>query len=85
MNEKLLSRAVNAIERIGVILGAIYSSQLEELDQGRKAERLQRCGFSNKDIATILCTTSNTINVALHKERRKKVKEGASKNKKVQK
>ena len=85
MDEQLMSRAIEAIERIGVILGAMYASQLGELDQGPKAERLRRCGFSNKDIAMILCTTANAVNVALHKERKKKDKEEVKREKKGKK
>jgi DNA-binding NarL/FixJ family response regulator len=61
-----------AMERISMVLGALYASQLGDLDQSLKAERLSRCGFSNREIADLLGTSPNTINVALHKMRRKK-------------
>lgn len=61
-----------AIERISMVLGALYASQMGDLDQSLKAERLSRCGYSNTEIADLLATSANTINVALHKARRKK-------------
>lgn len=64
----------NAMERISMVLGALYASQMVELDQSLKAERLSRCGFSNTEIADLLATSPNTINVALHKARRMKKK-----------
>jgi IS30 family transposase len=65
-------RLAVAIERVGKILGALYASHLGDLEQGVKAERLSRCGFSNAEIADLLGTSPNTINVALHHARRKK-------------
>lgn len=65
-------RLVAALERIGRVLGALYSLQLGELDQPRVAERLSRCGFSNSEIADLLGTTANAINVSLHRARKAK-------------
>jgi DNA-binding NarL/FixJ family response regulator len=70
MSTSELSAAVKAIERIGKVLGALYASHLSDLDQRLKAERLNRCGFSNTEIADILGTSANTINVALHLARK---------------
>lgn len=70
-----------AMERISRILGALYASQMGDLEQGLKAERLSRCGFSNTEIADLLGTSPNTINVALHKARRKRKKPKAAKSK----
>lgn len=66
------NRLVEAMERIGRVLGALYASHLGDLDQGIKAERLSRCGFSNTEIADLLGTSPNTVNVALHKIRKGK-------------
>lgn len=66
------NRLVEAMERIGRVLGALYASHLGDLDQGIKAERLSRCGFSNTEVADLLGTSSNTVNVALHKIRKGK-------------
>ena len=74
MNNDEVKKAVEALEKIGRVLGALYASHLGDIDQGLKAERLSRCGFSNVEIADLLGTTPNTINVALHKVRRGKPK-----------
>jgi DNA-binding NarL/FixJ family response regulator len=71
MSDKAMSRAASALERIGMVLGALYAAQLKNEDQGSKAVRLKSCGFANADIAEILGTTKNTINVALSIQKRK--------------
>ena len=65
-------KLADAMERISMLLGAMYASQLGDLEQGMKAERLSRCGFSNTQIANLFATSANTINVALHKTRQRK-------------
>jgi IS30 family transposase len=72
MTNDASERVAAAIERIGKVFGALYASHLGELEQGAKAERLSRCGFSNAEIADLLGTSPNTINVALHHTRKKK-------------
>jgi hypothetical protein len=72
MTNNANDRLTEGIERISKVLGALYASHLGDLDQGVKAERLSRCGFSNAEIADLLGTSANTINVALHHARRKK-------------
>ncbi len=74
MNEKQVDRAVEALNRIGMVLGALYASHLGELGQELKALRLSRCGFGNAEIADILGTTANAINVGLHRVRKGKSK-----------
>lgn len=59
-----------AMERISLVLGALYASQMGDLEQGLKAERLSRCGYSNKEIADLLSMTTNAVNVALHRARK---------------
>jgi hypothetical protein len=44
--------------------------KLFDHSQSIKAERLHRCGFSNADVAALLGTTTNAINVALHRARK---------------
>lgn len=61
-----------AIERISMVLGALYASQMGDLEQGLKAERLNRCGYSHKEIADLLGMTPNALNVALHRARKSK-------------
>jgi CRP-like cAMP-binding protein len=81
MSEIESKRIAEALERIGKVLGAFYAAHLGELDQGVKAERLTRCGFTNTEIADLLGTSANTINVLLHKLRkeRKVAKTGKTK------
>jgi CRP-like cAMP-binding protein len=78
-DDGLKRRGVDALEKIGKVLGALYASHLGDMDQGLKAQRLNRCGFSNVEIADLLGTTPNSVNVALHKVRR-----GQSRGKKRQ-
>ena len=70
MTDNGQERSAGALERIGKVLGALYASTLHELDLPDKASRLSRCGFSNTEIADLLGSTSNSINVALHKSRK---------------
>ncbi len=72
MNDDSDNRLIVAMERISMVLGALYATHMGDLDQKLKADRLSRCGFSNTEIADLLATTPNTINVALHAVRRKK-------------
>jgi len=72
MSEIESKRIAEALERIGKVLGALYASHLGDLEQGIKAERLIRCGFTNTEIADLLGTSANTINVLLHKLRKER-------------
>jgi hypothetical protein len=69
-----VERAVSALERIALTLAAIHVGSLVGIDQGEKARRLSAMGFSNTQIANALGTTSNTINVALHKARQQSIR-----------
>lgn len=62
---------VDATERIAMVLGALFASNLGDIGQDVKAERLSRCGFTNMQIASILGTTANAVNVGLHRARRR--------------
>lgn len=70
MNNDDLTRFCKGVERVGMVLGAMYASHLGEVDQVIKSERLSRCGFSNSEIASLLGTTTNAVNVALHRARK---------------
>jgi DNA-binding NarL/FixJ family response regulator len=59
-----------SLERIAMVLGALFASQLGDVGQELKIERLSRCGFTNVQIASILGTTPNAVNVGLHRARR---------------
>jgi hypothetical protein len=74
MNNVDVKRIAEALEKIGKVLGALFASHLGDLDQGLKAQRLSRCGFSNIEIAALLGTTANVVNVSLHKIRKEKSK-----------
>ena len=71
MSERELDKATAALERIAILLAAIWANQLEGEDQSAKARRLSHLGFSNIEIAHALGTTPNSINVALHRARRR--------------
>ena len=71
MNETEVGTAlVNTLDRIAMVLGALFASQLGDIGQDPKIERLSRCGFTNVQIAKILGTTANAVNVGLHRARR---------------
>lgn len=70
MSDDAGKRLAVAMERISMVLGALYASQMGDLEQGLKAERLSRCGFSNTEIADLLGMTANAVNVALHRARK---------------
>lgn len=64
MNEQTIERGTKALERIALVLAALYADRLGEMKQGQKAERLSRLGFSNAQIADALSTSENSINVS---------------------
>ena len=79
MNDMEVKKGIDALEKIARVLGALYASHLGDMEQGLKAQRLNRCGFSNTEIADLLGTTPNTVNVALHKVRKGQSKAGKKK------
>jgi hypothetical protein len=70
MSNSADDRLSAAMERISMVLGALYASQMGDLEQGLKAERLSRCGYANTEIADLLGMTTNAVNVALHRARK---------------
>jgi len=74
MKEEYLQRSTNALERISLVLGALYADKLGDYELGVKAKKLNCCGFTNTEIAKLLGTTPNNINVALHRHRTSKKK-----------
>jgi hypothetical protein len=76
MNSPEFKKGIEALEKIGRVLGALYASQLGDMDQGIKAEHLSRCGFSNVEIADLLGMKANAVNVALHRVRKGKSNKG---------
>ena len=72
MSKGEIERVAEALGRIAKVLGALYASNLGDLEQGIKVERLSRCGFSNAEIADFLGTNPNAVRVALHRTRKGK-------------
>ena len=71
MTDAEIGKSVAAnLDRIAMVLGALFASQLGDVGQDIKIERLSRCGFANVQIASILGTTGNAVNVGLHRARR---------------
>lgn len=65
-----LDRAVRAIERLGLVVGALVANQFGDDDLPRKAKRLRHMGFSNVEIAQMLSSTANSV--ALHRGKKKR-------------
>jgi hypothetical protein len=65
-------RTAAALERIGLILAALYASHLGDVDEQIRADRLSRCGFSNGEVADLMGKTPNAVNVLLHRARSRK-------------
>lgn len=63
---------VKALEQIARILTGIALRDLGEGDQIKKIARLKSCGLQNAEIARMLGTTANTVNVAVHSLKSKK-------------
>lgn len=66
MNEEMLSSVVTTLDRIGMVLGALYASNLGGMEQSEKAERLKQCGYSNAQIAGLLGSNPESIRVGLY-------------------
>lgn len=64
-----MDRAVRALERLGMVIGAVAANQFGDADLPAKAKRLQYMGFSNGEIAQMLSSTANSVGVALHRGR----------------
>ena len=63
---------VKALDQIARILTGIVLRDLEEGDQIKKIARLKACGLQNAEIAKMLGTTANTVNVAVHSLKKKR-------------
>ena len=61
-----LENIARSIERISKILAGLLLKDIEEADQKQSIKRLKQCGFDNTEIAIMLGTTPNTVNVAVH-------------------
>lgn len=65
-----LDRAVRALERLGIVIGAVAANQFADADLATRARRLRRMGFSNVEIASMLASTPNSVAVALHRKKK---------------
>jgi hypothetical protein len=64
-----MDRAVRALERLGLVIGAVAANQFGDADLPAKAKRLRHMGFTNGEIAQMLSSTANSVGVALHRGR----------------
>jgi DNA-binding NarL/FixJ family response regulator len=69
MNSDDLSKP---LERIGKILAGLLLKDVEDGDQRQKIKLLKQCGFDNSEIAEMLGTTVNTVNVTVHGLKKKR-------------
>lgn len=81
MTESETERLAVAVERLCMVIAAQYTAELGELDQNEKAERLSRCGFTSGEIAALLGSNTNAVNVAIHRARKGKKKKTLAKKK----
>jgi hypothetical protein len=70
MSSLEVQRLAAAVERLCLVVAAQYAAQLGEVDQKAKAEQLSRCGLTSAEIAKLLGSTVNAVNVALHRARK---------------
>lgn len=70
MPEPELQQIKRGLDRIAKILAGLLLRDIEDGDQKQKIKRLRQCGFSSAEIAEMLGTTRNTVNVALHSLRK---------------
>jgi hypothetical protein len=83
MKDEYALRCASALERISLILGALYADKYENLDLGTRAKKLNQIGFTNTEAAKLLGTSANSINVLLHLTRKRKAKTQSKKRKKA--
>lgn len=73
--EELMLAKLDSLLRVQTL------SLTKGMKQGEQIALLSRAGFQPRDIAELLGTTSNTVNVALSKMRRGKGKNGPERRK----
>jgi DNA-binding NarL/FixJ family response regulator len=67
-----VERIADTLDRIARLLAGIFLKGIEGEDQKVQIARLRGCGFGNSEIAEMLGTTANVVNVAVHRSLRKK-------------
>lgn len=78
-----VEKVAKALGRIARILAVMLVERNEEATQSEKIRILRLCGFGPKETAEILCTTPNTVNVALAGLKSKKSVKGAKRGSKI--
>lgn len=68
MDEEAIERS---LERIGRILAGILLKDVGD-DQTQKIALLKGCGFANVEIAKMLGTSANNVNVRVHSLRKRR-------------
>ena len=77
-----IDRAAKALERISLVLAAMYAGGLEGATLGDKAERLSAMGFTNAQIANALGSSENSVNVSRVQHRKTSKRPGRRPGKK---
>ena len=62
-----VERIADTLDRIARILAGIFLKGIEGEDQNAQIARLKGCGFGNSEIAEMLGTTANVVNVSVHR------------------
>lgn len=65
-----------SLDRVAKILSGLLLKDIEEGDQKEKIRRLKGCGLDNSEIATMLGTTANSVNVAVHRLKKARRRKG---------
>jgi len=63
---------VKSLDRIAKILAGLLLKDIEDGQQKEKIKRLKQCGFDNVEIAKMLGTSRNSVNVSVHSLKRSK-------------
>jgi DNA-binding NarL/FixJ family response regulator len=72
MSDTNITQIAESLERISRILAGLLLKDLETARQHERIARLKNCGFSNTEIAKMLNTSVNSVNVAVHALKSKK-------------
>lgn len=57
---------VKSLDRIARILAGLLLKDIEDGHQTQNIRRLKQCGFDNTEIAKMLGTSPNSVNVSVH-------------------
>lgn len=74
MKEARWEDVTRSLDRIARILSGLLLKDIEDGEQKQKIKRLKQCGFENTEIAKMLDTTPNSVNVAVHSLKKSKKK-----------